>query len=212
MLVTASQKEEIAEQWAIVNGEHEQYITTKKQVAEEKSLLAQQIGHYPNDLELEWQQLECSMSTHAHDQSWGLFRNAKLGMAEIRRKEGNFSEAVGLYLEVCYIDVNGPQNTSDFTDCSEDDMEEPLEDGELEKYIEEWRNRFPPWKPENMFAGLNKWTINRVISVSKKAGMTLPYIEAVFYKHASFLFQSINTPLAPSAVWPIIQEAISDAV
>lgn len=174
-LLTATQKEAIEEQWAIVYGRHDLYIKGKQEKNKKNELLAKKIGHYPSVFELEWHNLESSLNKLALEQAWGPYRNAKLQMAEIRRKEGDLLNALGLYLEVCYMDVNRPANLR-------------------------------PIKPK--YAGVNQWTVNNIIRISKKLTITLPDIQAIFFKRTTSLHCLIARPLGPPKAWPEIRDAI----
>lgn len=46
----------------------------------------------------------------ASDLDWGLFRNQKFFTANSLKKLGDRKRALILYLEICYTDLNGPQN------------------------------------------------------------------------------------------------------
>jgi hypothetical protein len=58
----------------------------------------------------QWRKLHRTVTQHAHDGNWLLFRNARFEMAEIRRKQARLREALDLYLEVWYFDLNGPRD------------------------------------------------------------------------------------------------------
>jgi DNA-directed RNA polymerase subunit RPC12/RpoP len=116
VLVTEDQAEQIEEQWSIVNGTHGEYLAEKKRVSEEKARLAKRFGKEPSDNDVAWSMLNQDMMEYASQQNWGLFRNAKFQMAEILRKESRLEQALATYLEVCYIDLNGPSNMSGVTD------------------------------------------------------------------------------------------------
>lgn len=48
---------------------------------------------------------------HAENGDWGLYRNTRLTIAEILRKKTRWKPALSTYLEVCYLDLNGPNNS-----------------------------------------------------------------------------------------------------
>ena len=50
------------------------------------------------------------LSEHAASRSWGLYRNAKLYLAGLAQSEFRWRDMFRGYLEVCYIDLNGPNN------------------------------------------------------------------------------------------------------
>lgn len=58
----------------------------------------------------EWEKLSNDLRIHMKNMNWGLYRNTKFSMAEILRKEKKFENALFYYFEVCYLDINGPNN------------------------------------------------------------------------------------------------------
>ncbi len=58
----------------------------------------------------QWRKLNRMVAQYALDGNWLLFRNARFEMAEIRRKQARLREALEIYLEVWYFDLNGPRD------------------------------------------------------------------------------------------------------
>lgn len=58
----------------------------------------------------QWRKLNRAAAQHARDGNWLLFRNARFEMAEIRRKQARLREALEIYLEVWYFDLNSPRD------------------------------------------------------------------------------------------------------
>ncbi|WP_345888318.1 hypothetical protein [Shewanella algae] len=85
----------------------------------------------PTDLDVKWEELKVSLPKLASAYKWGLYRNARLGMGDVLKKQGKLSEALDTYLEVCFIDLNGPNN------CG-------TKDPEILKM-------FPPFDPKSAF-------------------------------------------------------------
>ena len=189
VLVTEAQADQIAEQWSMVNGTHEAYLAAKKDFAEEKAKLAKRFGREPSDNDVRWSQLNRELLEYARQRNWGFFRNAKFEMAEILRKESKLTDALGFYLEVCYLDLNGPNNTGGTTD------RELLRD-------------YPPWNPEDPKADLAPAILDRASRITQKAEMDRASVEAIYDKRASLLHDSLRLPLAPAAAWPRIREAL----
>lgn len=189
VLVTEAQAEEIGEQWSIVNGTHDDYLAEKKRFAEEKIRLAKRFGREPSDDDVRWSQLNQELIEHAKQQNWGLFRNAKSEMAEILRKEDKLTEALGFYLEVCYIDLNGPNNTGGITDRA-------------------LLKQFPPWNPKDPTADLAPGILDRACRIIQKTEMDRPHVEEIYDKRASLIHDSLRLPLAPAAAWPQIRDTL----
>jgi hypothetical protein len=55
------------------------------------------------------------MSMHyASKTKWLSYRNMRLAMADILNREGKKKKAIGFYLSVCFLDLNGPDDAGDF--------------------------------------------------------------------------------------------------
>ena len=113
----------------MVNGTHAAYLAGKRRFADEKVKMAKRLNREPTDSDVQWSLLNQELLEHAKKRNWGLFRNTKVAMAEIFRKENRLSAALGGYLEVCYLDLNGPSNTGG------------VDDAELLR-------EYPPWNPK----------------------------------------------------------------
>jgi predicted RNA-binding Zn-ribbon protein involved in translation (DUF1610 family) len=189
VIVTEAQAEEIAEQWSIVNGTHDAYLAEKKRFTEEKDKLAKRFGREPSDNDVRWSQLNQELIEHARQRNWGFFRNAKFEMAEILRKEGRSAGALGFYLEVCYLDLNGPNNTSGITDS-------------------ELLRQYPPWNPKDLTANLAPGILDRVARIIQKNNQSPATVEEIYRTRASVLHTSLRLPLSPASVWPKIRKAL----
>jgi len=78
--------------------------------------LAEKFGKSPSDLDVAWAYLNQETIRHAKQRDWGLYRNTRLSMAAILEEHEKPAEALKFYLEVCYVDLNGPQNTGGIED------------------------------------------------------------------------------------------------
>lgn len=109
VLVTEAQAEQIDEQWTIVNGTHEAYLRKRERFAKRSERLAKQHGHPVPENDVKWSLLNEDLLTYAKAGSWGLYRNTMLAQAELLRKEGRKENALILFLRICYIGLNGPE-------------------------------------------------------------------------------------------------------
>jgi len=189
VLVTESQADQIAEQWSIVNGRHDAFLAEKRRFADEKAKLAKQFGHEPSDNDVLWSQLNQDLIEYARQRNWGLFRNAKLDMAEILRKELKHVDALGFYLEVCYLDLNGPNNNGGITD-------------------RELLRLSPAWNPKDSTANLAPGVLDRASRIIQKAEIEVAKVEEIYGKCASSLHRALHLPLTPASTWPLIKSAL----
>lgn len=63
-----------------------------------------------SDNSIKWAQLEQNLLKHKKSLQFGLYRNDRLFMGDILKRESQFLNALDTYLEVCYLDLNGPRN------------------------------------------------------------------------------------------------------
>lgn len=64
------------------------------------------------DLDIIWGILNKKQTEYAQQNDWGLFRNTRYEMFVLLNAERRFQEAIRMALEVCYYDINGPNNVS----------------------------------------------------------------------------------------------------
>lgn len=162
VLVTMAQAELIKEQWSVENGTHDIYLKKKLLFEEEKATIAARFGCKPSDNDVKWSLFNKQIIENARRGDWGLYRNTKLNMAELLRMEGRLKDALNLYLEICYIDLNGPRNTGGYSNL---DI--------LRKY--------PLFSPEQAF--LAPGVLVRIISLKKKLKLDLSKTKEYFGLH-----------------------------
>ena len=189
VLVTKEQAEKIEEQWSIMNGTHEYYLAAKQKFQNERNALQERFGHPPSDNDVRWSMLNKDMIEHARHRDWGLFRNAKFDMAEILRREDRLMGAMELYLEICYLDLNGPNNMGGITE--QDILRE-----------------FPPWDPKGPAADIAPGIIARICRIIKETKTDRNRIEEIYQNRALSLYKSLCLPVSPSVAWQQISEAL----
>ena len=65
-----------------------------------------------DDFDILWGILNKKQVEYVKQNNWGLYRNTCYGMFAIMNAENRFKEALGMALEICYYDINGPNNLS----------------------------------------------------------------------------------------------------
>jgi DNA-directed RNA polymerase subunit RPC12/RpoP len=112
VVVTESDAEQIDISWMKVNGTYEVHLAEKRERDEVATALAKQQGRQPTDSDVTWALCNRHLQTHSKNGNWGLYRNVRLEMGDLLRKEKRDQAALEAYLEVSYLDSNGPQNTN----------------------------------------------------------------------------------------------------
>lgn len=187
VLVTEEQVERIEELWSIENGTHSIYLANRNRVSEEKTRLAKRLGREPSDNEVSWSILNQELMEHATQQNWGLFRNAKCGMAEILRKESQLDRALGAYLELCYIDLNGPCNRG----------------GVPEELLRE----YPPWDTKHL-GELAPGILKLISKIIKETKTSRSDVQALFFDRATKIKESLRLSVDVTKAWRQVQKAL----
>ncbi len=111
LVVTKADADDIDEQWRIENGTQDAYLAHQERYMEEKESLRVKFGgKEPSDRDVQWSMLNKDLLITASRLQWGLYRNTRFQMGELLHKEGRLKGALGLYLGVCYLDLNGASN------------------------------------------------------------------------------------------------------
>ncbi|MDR9500965.1 MAG: hypothetical protein RI601_04140 [Desulfurivibrionaceae bacterium] len=187
ILVTEEQTIQLEEQWAIVNGTHDDFLAQRKAFESEKESLSKSLNREPTKEEIEYSQLNNSLAKHAKNTDWGLYRNARFGMAEILHKQGNKKSALNLFLEVCYFDLNGPSNMGG------------LQDPEILK-------EYPPFNTE--LAMLAPGVLGRVEKIVKELNINSKEAFASFEPFAKHLHERLKLPVTPGKAWKKVEAEI----
>lgn len=137
--------------------------------------------------EKQWHQLRRSLTLHERDGNWLLYRNARFEMAEIRRRQGRHKEAVDVYLEVWYLDLNGPHDCWGVIGARRVYESSPFQpnDGMTTPVVARWVNRL----------GIR-------MDVEKA------YIERLFGEIALKAYRTLNLPVTPREAWAVIQREL----
>lgn len=191
ILITESEIDQIEEQWAIINGQHDLYLKEKARENRIRSQMKGISGTEPIEEIVEWKVLHEQSLEYADQCDWGFYRNKKLEMAKHLQKQSKLLEALKMYFEVCYIDSNGPQNTSGWSD--------------------HMKNEWLQFSPDNaiIFTGI----VKRIDKLVKKLDLNLKNIEAIYLEAASKLgdnLTGIELPVTPKCAWEDLKCAIEE--
>ncbi|MFZ4526085.1 MAG: hypothetical protein ACOYOE_11185 [Chlorobium sp.] len=176
----------VEEQWAIANGVHEQFLAELKAYNDERETLINKLGKEPSENDVRWSLLNKELLKHAQKYHWGLYRNARLSMGDILKAESKEIEALDTYFEVCYIDINGPNN------CV---TPEP-----------EILKEYPPFNPKNAF--LAPGVIGNIDKIVSSHGIAQVQAEERFIKVAERTQKSLKLPVKPGRAWKKMKKEI----
>lgn len=188
VLVTSEQAAALEQEWS-QNYEYSRVIRTDRPGFDaEKAALTQKFGGIPKDTDVIWSILNKERLLHASENKWGLYRNNTLDMSDVLRVEGRLKDAVRFYLEVCYLDLNGPDNVG------------PISDPAL-------RARYPRFS--SRLAGLASGVVHLLASTRAKASMSDDALRSLFFMHAAEIGATLDLPVSPEDAWPILHEALA---
>lgn len=189
VVVTKAEADKIDEEWTIISGTHDIFVAEKEEFAKEKEILRKRFGgKEPSDNDVKWGLLNKQLIEHAKNGDWGLYRNSRFQMAEILRGEMKLKDALGTYLEVCYLDLNGVNNTGG------------MRDPELLK-------EFPPFNPKDL-AFLAPGVIDLIKRIVLKLSLSKDEIKQIFVEHNSRIEKSLRLPLSAENSWQSLEKEI----
>jgi hypothetical protein len=113
---------------------------------------------------------------HASRLDWGLYRNTRFAMGEVLREEGRLKGALRTYLEVCYLDANGPRN------CG----------GTLSP---ELLREYPPFDPAQAF--LAPGVLKRIAGLTKKLQIDDTELSSMYLSAARISRDAMTLPVDP---------------
>lgn len=191
VVVTQDEAEKIEEEWAIVSGTHDAYVTNKQRIEDERIFLRERFsGRDPSDRDIQWSLLNKDSLKYAQRADWGLYRNARFDMGEILRRELKLRPALEMYLEVCYLDLNGPRNTGGLTDLC-------------------LLRQFPPFDPRDAY--LAPAVIGVIDALASKLQLDRDSLKRLFIEHNVRIHKALHLPLVPEACWPILEKEVQQA-
>lgn len=122
----------------------------------------------------------------------GLYRNTILYKADIFKVSRDLRNALIMYLELCYIDSNGPNN------CGSSKNDREL----LKKY--------PPFNPNNSVdAFLAPGILQYIQQINKELNLTKDQIKEIFYEHNLKVEKSRKLPQSVQDAWAILEPRLN---
>jgi hypothetical protein len=136
-----------------------------------------------------WGDFNKVLLEHARLGNWGLYRNVRLDMADYLRTSGRKLQALLTFLEVSYIDSNGPNNLH----------------GRVDPEI---LRQSPPFDPS--IAVQAPRVVGEIYVHSQELGMSNAILKARYIKVASSFHKFIKTPVDPEDGWNEFQKQLED--
>lgn len=141
-----------------------------------------------NPRDKQWNKLNQELIEHSQNFDWGLYRNIRFDMGTFLEEEARLKDALVTYLEVCYIDLNGPCNMGGTKDPS---------------ILKE----FPPFNPKDL-GFLAPGVLNKIEKIMKKLNFNIENIEEIFFTHNQQIEKSLKLPLSVNNAWKNIKDEL----
>jgi hypothetical protein len=189
VLLTHSQVSEIEAPWSNFHRSHIYDNINHREIEIERNQLFKRKGVMLSDTDAKWSILSRQLLQHASNADWGLYRNTRLSMGSVLEHDSKIKPALHIYLEVCYIDINGPRNLGG------------LRDPQLLK-------EFPPFSFEESF--LAPALVTKIVELSTMLHLNNQEIRTIFLEAAQKLFSNLKLPVAPTQAWKQLEKIYSE--
>lgn len=181
ILVTEQGAKDIDEQWATIHAEQRaRRFVDEAEFEKEKEVLSARFGREPSDHDVLWSLHNRHLIEHARMNNWGLYRNARLGMAELLVAEEKRRQALDTYLEIAYLDANGPNNLGGTSDP-----------GLL--------RQFPPFSADSAF--MAPGIVAEIDMLAEELGLADTDLRAAFLAVAQRVHGDLKLPVSPEEGW-----------
>jgi hypothetical protein len=155
----------------------------RREIAAEKQKCKAKLGYVPSDADAKWAILNRDLLEHAQHHNWGLYRNAKLSMGAVLEHEGRIANALSIYLEVCYLDVNGPENIGGAVDAG-------------------FADDYPPFQPDHGM--LAPAVVDKVFELAEVLQLDEADLERRFMELAQEVHKALRLPVSAEQGWTML--------
>lgn len=186
ILVTENEIIRVEELWAIKNGTHADFLNKRKNYNDEREFLRVKYNRQPTDSEIQISILQKELPAHAKNCDWGLYRNAKMSIAKLFFKATNYEAALKEYLEVQFLDLNGPNNAIRMNG-------EPLKG-------------YQAFTPNTAF--IAPGIVYEIERIANKLNLDIASIEDQFISSSEILHRELKLPLTAKAAWKRLKKNI----
>ena len=191
ILVTEKEAEQTEKEW------HDHYfysglcseLNDPEGLKNMRIILRKRFGREPSENDVIWGVLNQHLIRDARNWNWGLYSNTRYTMAKLIREEKKLEQSLSIYLEVCYIDLNGPNNIG-----------RPENDPEL-------LEQFPSFDLKTGF--IAPGIIYEVKELMLKLNLRLKDVKKIFIKQNIQVQKGLGLPLSPKECWTKIKENIN---
>jgi len=161
------------------------------QVDQTKENLKMKMGKEPTEKDVAIEIVDNLGYHYFQNLDMGLFRNTILIKGGIFKVSGDLRNALITYLELCYIDSNGPNNSGGIKNNP----------GLLKEY--------PPFNPNNSVdAFLAPGILEYITQINKELNLTKDQIKEIFFTHNLKVEKSKKLPLSIQSAWERLESSL----
>lgn len=186
ILVKESELVRVEELWAIKNGTHEDFLYKRKKYNDEREFLRVKLNREPTDSDIQVSLLQKQLPEHAKNGDWGLYRNSKMSIAKLFFKSKNYEAALKEYLEVQFLDLNGPNNATRMNGV-------PLKG-------------CPAFTPDAAF--IAPGIVYEIERIANKLNLDISSVKDEFISYSEILRKELKLPLTAKAAWNKLKKDI----
>jgi hypothetical protein len=194
VVVTEEKAEKIDIAWAKISGTYDDIMKERKRYEDIKQELHQAWGKEPSESDINWHLMMKERIEHANNHQWGLYRNTTLRMAEHLYRLKKYELSLRIYIEVLYIDVNGPNNAGKING----------------RYEFEVRENFKPFNPKDRGSAFVAPAIVKRVNLirTSKHPMDNEQVKELFMHQCEQVYSSLELPLTPEEAWKKLKNEI----
>ena len=190
VVVTEDEARGIDMEWAKINGTYDDIIRKEEDLNKIRKQKREKYGKDPSESDVQWSYLNFQLLDHIKNNNWGLYTSVKREMAEILKKEGKLLDSLAMYLTVCFLDINGANNSS-------------ANDPELLK-------EFPVFDP-SYYDSLSPGIIKEIKIISKEKNLQMKDIKDIFIDRNNIL-SKYGMPLSPEKCWIELEKELINTI
>jgi hypothetical protein len=175
VILTKQAVDQIEQLWSMVYDAQRVYIADKDTIEKEKAGLSAKSGHQPSDHDVFWSLCNKRLVKEAKEGNWGLYRNTRFCMAQFLTCESRHRAALDTFLEVSYLDANGPNNIGSIV------------------------HDYPPFSRKYAFQA--PAIVNFTETLANWLDLTRRDLKEAYSKIAERLYEDMNLPVSPEDGW-----------
>ncbi len=191
VLTTKEEAERIDKEWAALH-EAQRISPEDRRVFEEtKAEMRKKRGSDPSDRDVWWSIYNKRLLEYASRGDWGLYRNTRCDMAEQLVGEGRKRPGLCTFLEVSYLDANGPRNTGGLTDPR-------------------MPRQFPAFNPD--WAIQAPGVVYSIEQLASELAVSMEGLRDIYFETASRLHIDMRLPVEPARGWDDLSKVLADSL